>query len=1116
MDWMNKEWAEDSLDTDYPGFQDPVRGNEPSIDFKDTPMKCRHCGIELENQAEWLVHQMYAHHENPPKPAAPVVDLDAQLPAGYNEVSRPGGEPGITTGKVSERVNKDNWFDTYSGDDAIRIPFLADWQNDKSPILPVKWIGNPGGMHSDVYGTNVNPDFSRDSGEVVFTTFGPPQIHLIGRSLTVTHAEPTDPRYSTLMNLAKRKMIDFKHNPDNTAHNYYNNPRPEGWANAFRLSAVGREAGSYTDWASGSQRDNPNAKWMDTYIGEDAIRVPFYMDKNFQVKWMGTPGDWHATSVLEEEEWISGEVVYSNFGPPQIHYTFGKGDVLPNDDPRATPILMKARKKMIDFRNQIKRGETPELDTRTDYDNYTGDLVVDGYGSEWAKMVHQPGWVDSFRFSNDWNNPSVPNDGNIEGGERVWADNYTGDDAIRVPFYEQDGKIRWVGNPGDHHGTDDASNRLFADGAYGGEVIFSNFGSPVVHFGDGDRLPHTHPRATEPYMKARQKMMEWRKQVSTGQTHQPARWNTVPGYDDWDAKVQRPGWVQQFKLTAEAPIAGPIPWLYDEKGDKLYVGHPGDGPQDIQAPDYNTFGVVEGYYFPDGELRIMETSNIPITIRHLIKLWYYMHPELEVKKVMLEFTDLGGVKKRQKLAAEDVAAKVHQLLVADPAAHTAALALGHHGNVYVVGGAIRDLALGREPKDIDLMVQGIDADTIEKILKQLPGRVDFTGKAFGVFRYRTKEGFDVEIAMPRTEASTGAGHKDFEVKTDPTLPIETDLSRRDFTGNAMAFDLKRGELIDPYGGWDDLQQRKLRTTSEFSFPDDPLRIMRGLASRSRHGLIPDEETKAAMRKNAPNLKHLPAERIQAELDKLMGGDHPADAIRLAQETGVLEHFLPELSRTHQFDQQNKYHNQELFDHTMTVLDHVAKNSDDKDLRYMAMLHDIGKPDAKWIDDEGWAHYYQNEHGQGLDHEHHGADLTREALQRLKFPRARTERVEHLVRHHMFPEFKSEAGARKFINRVGPDHADDLMLMREGDLKGKPAQNDVGNMRNLIQSVRAKADPTGAANLAINGKDLIALGVPPGPGMGGILKHLLDMVLENPALNQRETLLQMAREYNAAV
>jgi tRNA nucleotidyltransferase/poly(A) polymerase len=491
-----------------------------------------------------------------------------------------------------------------------------------------------------------------------------------------------------------------------------------------------------------------------------------------------------------------------------------------------------------------------------------------------------------------------------------------------------------------------------------------------------------------------------------------------------------------------------------------------------------------------------------------------MHPELEVKRVVLHYTDLKGNPKKQRLAQESVHMKINQILATDPAAFAAAQALMPHGNVHIVGGAIRDLALGVTPKDVDLMVQGIHPTTLENILGQLPGRVDFTGKAFGVYRYRNPAGQDVEIALPRGEKSTGEGHKDFEVVTDHTLPVEADMSRRDFTGNAMAYDLNRGELIDPHGGWDDLQDRKLRVVNEHSFRDDPLRILRGLASRSRHGLVPDEHTRAEMSLNAPNLKHLPNERVQAELDKLMGGKHPADAIRLAQETGVLQHFLPEVARQDGFDQRNKHHDRLLFDHTMEVLEHVARHSNDKDLRYMALFHDIGKPDSQWINPEtGYAHYYRGEEGQGNDHEHLGADYTRAAMQRLKFPRARIDRVEHLVRNHMFPEFNTERGARRFMNQVGPEHADDLMTMRAGDLAGKPyGQRNVDGMQSLLDSVRAKGEATGQADLAISGNDLITMGMKPGPQMGTLLKYLTEMVIENPTLNDRDKLRQMAQEY----
>jgi tRNA nucleotidyltransferase (CCA-adding enzyme) len=576
----------------------------------------------------------------------------------------------------------------------------------------------------------------------------------------------------------------------------------------------------------------------------------------------------------------------------------------------------------------------------------------------------------------------------------------------------------------------------------------------------------------------------------------------------YNQRITRP------RVTAAAPIAGPIPWLYDIKGDKILVGHPGDVPQALQGDDYNPMGVVEGVYTPNGSIEISEVTNMPVTVRHLIRLWYYMYPELEVKRVVLHYTGLDGKPKTQRLAQEGLHSQMNQVLATDPAAFAAASALMPHGNVYVVGGAVRDMALGLAPKDVDLMVQGIHPQKLENILSQLPGRVDFTGKAFGVYRYRNPQGQDVEIALPRGEVSTGEGHKDFEVKTDHNLPVEADMDRRDFTGNAMAYDLARQQLIDPHGGWNDLQDRKLRVVNEHSFRDDPLRILRGLASRSRHGLVPDEHTRAEMTLNAPNLQHLPNERIQAELDKIMGGKHPSDAIRLAQETGVLQHFLPEVAATHGFDQRNKHHDRLLFDHTMDVLEHVAKNSNDKDLRYMALLHDIGKPKSQWIDpDTGYAHYYKGKDGQGEDHETLGADMAKAALTRLKFPRARIDRVEHLVRHHMFPEFNTESGARRFMNRVGPEHADDLITMRDGDLAGKPyREQNVAQMQDLLASVRGKGQATTQGNLAISGNDLIAAGMKPGPQMGTLLKYLTDLVIENPNYNDRDKLLQVAAEH----
>jgi tRNA nucleotidyltransferase (CCA-adding enzyme) len=707
-----------------------------------------------------------------------------------------------------------------------------------------------------------------------------------------------------------------------------------------------------------------------------------------------------------------------------------------------------------------------------------------------------------------------------------WADGYEGDDAIRIPFFYTINKetgdvmVRWMGTPGSWHDDSvERDSRGSGISLNAGEVVFSNFDSPIVHFAN---WAGNHPLSDYAglSMKARKMMLDFKRAIKNNGDVKIWRgdsWSPdAIGGREWEKRVRQPGWGESMRLSAEQ-IPGPIPWLYDPHTARIYVGHPGDPQETMQQylPGYDPFNVVEGQYLPSGEMIIHETTNLPVTVRYLIQLWYYMHPELEVKRVTIEYTDMGGKVRKERLAAEDVIhSKINQVLASDPAAYTAALALMKHGNMYVVGGAIRDIALGKTPKDVDLMVQGVSEKKLDSVLNSLPGRVDMTGKNFGVYRYRNPDGYEVEIALPRTERSTGPGHKDFEVITDPHIKVDEDLLRRDFTANAMAYDLNRSQLIDPHGGWDDLQNGVMRTVNRNSFRDDPLRILRGLGMHSRHGLVPDEQTRLEMKKHGPNLAHLPAERVQEEMDKLIKGRNPVSALRLAQETGTLQHFLPEVAKLYGFDQQNKHHNLDLFDHTMSVLDHLTRNTEDPDLRYMGLLHDIGKPESKWVDDEGWAHYYENERGEGKDHETHGANMAEAALKRLKFPTARTERIKHLVQHHMFVPFNTQKGARRFLNKVGPEHSDDLLHMREADLAGKDHRlDDVNAMRGLVNDVKSQGQAFNKENLAINGKDLIGIGIKPGPSMGQLFNQLVDMVVDNPALNTRDKLLQIAYELN---
>jgi len=650
------------------------------------------------------------------------------------------------------------------------------------------------------------------------------------------------------------------------------------------------------------------------------------------------------------------------------------------------------------------------------------------------------------------------------------------------------------------------SDALTPDGAAWAEHVGASTVRINVEWDQGDEGDEWHPESVPPTL--------------VDVPYEVYSDDAASGYEglvsDWLSNTY--GWLvngwslandPRLGASTETPnIPGPIPFVYDIETDRIFVGHPGERHSDIQGR-FTPGGIVEGLYDPKGNVQIRTDTDMPYTVRHMAELWYALHPELQIKGIFLIQGD-----KKYRLASANIGHQVRNIAATDPAAWAAFEALSKHGNVYAVGGVVRDVVLGKTPKDVDLMVQGIPAEEVESVLRQLPGRVDLTGESFGVFRYRDPEGNEVEIALPRTERSTGPGHRDFEVYTDPYISVGADLARRDFTGNAMAVNLSTGDLVDPYHGAEDLKAGVLRTVSDRSFPEDPLRILRAFSQVSRHGLEPDQTTHYDLAAHAPSLKELPQERLQMELDKIMSGDHPERAISLMEQTGVLEHVLPDVAATIGFDQKNVHHNYPLNEHLRLVLENTAALTNDVDVRWAALLHDIGKPASQWIDpDTGTAHYYKNEQGEGEDHEEVGAEMARKLLTDLKFPTDRIDRICHLILHHMFPSFNTTKGARKHINRVGDEYVDDLMKLRQADIGGK-GMLDLGYvpvMQQYVQAVREAGEPTNLKNLAINGKDLIDLGMAPGPGMGRTLNWLMEQVLEDPSLNNRETLLQMAQQ-----
>ncbi|HEY3921252.1 MAG TPA: HD domain-containing protein [Gaiellaceae bacterium] len=453
-------------------------------------------------------------------------------------------------------------------------------------------------------------------------------------------------------------------------------------------------------------------------------------------------------------------------------------------------------------------------------------------------------------------------------------------------------------------------------------------------------------------------------------------------------------------------------------------------------------------------------------------------------------------------------------------------------DAYLVGGAVRDELLGLDSKDADFLVPAVDAQTLRARLEP-HGRVEeltVAGKLVGMRLYprdqeiRSLAPAGIEFAPPRREVSTGPGRHDFEIIVDPDASVEDDLARRDFTVNAIARHLGDGRLVDPHGGRDDLEQRVLRTVSPHSLAEDPLRLVRGLRLVSQLGLEPDESTLAQMGEEARSVALVSGERIgggltadgMGELSKLLLGREPRRALRLARETGVLAELLPEFVRAIGFDQESRYHALTVDEHTFAVVQATADLDMPLRVRLAALFHDLGKPHVAWRGSDRRLHFYAR-HGR-RDHAEVSTQLAAEALRRLRYPNELRESVVRIVRFHMFDIGRADAvRARRLLRKHGDRLALDLLDHKEADLlgKGEDGPRDeqelerLRRFRTLVQS--ELRSPHKLSDLAVDGTDLIAIGYRPGPELGRALSELLDEVVEEPALNRRETLLERAGE-----
>lgn len=417
---------------------------------------------------------------------------------------------------------------------------------------------------------------------------------------------------------------------------------------------------------------------------------------------------------------------------------------------------------------------------------------------------------------------------------------------------------------------------------------------------------------------------------------------------------------------------------------------------------------------------------------------------------------------------------------------------------YAVGGCVRDSILGRKPDDWDITTLAKP----EEIKRLFPRTID-TGIRHGTVTVMLdKEGF--EVTTYRIDGDYEDGRHPKEVTF--TASLEEDLKRRDFTINAMAYNEHQG-LVDLYGGLADMEAGMIRCVGDAKerFTEDALRMMRAVRFSAQLGYRIEEATKTAITALAPDLQKISAERIQAELIKLVISAHP-DYLRIAYETGITAQILPEFDLCMETPQNNPHHCYTVGEH---ILHSMQAIEPDKVLRLGMLFHDIGKPQTMTVDEEGITH--------NKKHPAVGAEMTKKILRRFKFDNDTTEKVVKLVLYHDQDIGATQAGVRRAMNRIGEDIFPMLFAVHRADIS---AQSDYmreeklrkfSYIEELYDTVRSQGDAVSLKDLAITGRDLIAQGMKPGREIGAVLQSLLEQVLEDPSLNTPEQLLEISKK-----
>lgn len=441
---------------------------------------------------------------------------------------------------------------------------------------------------------------------------------------------------------------------------------------------------------------------------------------------------------------------------------------------------------------------------------------------------------------------------------------------------------------------------------------------------------------------------------------------------------------------------------------------------------------------------------------------------------------------------------------------------------YAVGGCVRDSILGREPEDWDITTS---AKPME--VKSIFRRTIDTGIQHGTVTVMlNKEGYEVTTYRIDGEYEDNRHPKTVEF----TANLIEDLKRRDFTINAMAYNEQEG-LVDVFGGLQDIGEGTIRCVGSAvdRFDEDALRILRAVRFSAQLGFQIDVDTLKAIVDKAENLKSISAERIRVELNKLLLSSHPYKLID-AYEMGITKIILPEFDAMMKTDQKNSHHIYTVGVHTIKAVETVGEaekreliseeqskviveNFSYKEkliLRWTMLLHDVEKPNSKIVGEDGEDHFY--------GHPEKGAKTVKEILRRMKFDNETIDVVVRLVNWHDYMLTLTPAGMRRATNKIGLDIMNLLFEVKRADIL---AQNPntwrekidrLAQAKQIFRDIESNKECVDLKTLEINGKDLLEMGFRPGKHMGEILNELLEQVLEEPKLNEKHLLMDMAKQY----